>query len=620
MKRFFLITVFILLLMIPALALAGCQCVQPAEYQIGFDDATCTEPAYFVLKCADCGGTWKEKARDKLGHDYQYVMTNPAFCETDGKEWYECTRCGDTEYQTIPATGHQWEYTSRIPPTCTTTGQRIYECTNRGCEETKREEIAATGHSWKSTGENLPTCVKAGYETFECENCHETKQETLNPTGKHEYTIELSRTQPTCTKDGQKVMQCEYCSAEKTETVYSAGHNWSIVSTTPATCDAAKIVHSECKKCGEKKEQTVGSAAGHSWKDDQVLKAATCTEDGKASSKCSVCGKTDKERTIPKLGHSWGETKVTTAATCEKAGKGEKTCKTCNTKTTTEIKAKGHDWGEWTITVKATSGKDGTKERVCKTCNEKQTETYKASSSSSTPEKPKATKKPSNINRDDVEGVMVFTTAGKVNLRKGPGKENKVSSVAQKKNTCLGELLDAQLDKKGTVWFQVEYKNKECWIMADFAEVVVGEIDYDDTRRPDRNKKELKGYYLRSFEFAQEDLALEENPDADATEYSNDGIRISGLYYIEELELTSEGYTLYGVEVGDKLKDVKKTLKKANLLLDDESDDECTYRVPVSPYSLSADAEGFDGVLIITLDENGRVESILLRAEDVPEE
>ena len=621
MKRFFLITVFVILLVIPVLAVADCQCVQPNEGQTGFSAATCTEPAYYYLECLDCGGQWKEKARDKLGHDYQYAMTNPAFCETDGKEWYECTRCGDTEYQTIPATGHQWEYISRIPPTCTTAGQRNYECTNRGCEETKKEEIAATDHSWKSTSENLPTCVKAGYETFECENCHETKQETLNPTGKHEYTIELSRTDPTCTKDGQKVMQCEYCSAEKTETVYSGGHNWSIVSTTPATCDKAKIVHSECKKCGEKKEQTVGSAAGHSWKDDQVIKAATCTEDGKASSKCSVCGKTEKERTIPKLGHSWSETKVTTAATCEKAGESEQTCKNCGEKKTVEVKAKGHSWGEWKITVKATSSKDGTRERVCKTCNEKQTETYKATSSEK-PSEPKETKKPSSssVKRDDVTGVQVVTTASKVNLRSGPGKDNKRVNVTGKKNSNLGDLLDAQVDKNGTVWFQVEYKNKECWIMADFAEAVVGEIDFSETRKPDKNKKELTGYYLRSFEFAAEDFGLEENPETDATEYYSDVLRISGLHYIEELELTGEGYTLYGIEVGDKRKDVLKKLKKANLLLDGDGNDECTYRVPVSPYSLSADEEGFDGVLVVTFDEDDRVESILLRAEDVPEE
>jgi hypothetical protein len=273
--------------------------------------------------------------------------------------------------------------------------------------------------------------------------------------------------------------------------------------------------------------------------------------------------------------------------------------------------------------VKATSSKDGTKERTCKNCSEKQTETYKAASSEKPKETqaPKETKKPSSsVKRDDAKGVQVFTTAGKVNLRSGPAKDNGRVAVTGKKNSNLGDLLDAQVDKNGTVWFQVEYKNKECWIMADFAQVVVGEIDFDETRKPDKNKNELTGYYLRSFDYAAEDLNLEENPDADATEYSNDILRISGIHYIEELELTGEGFTLYGIEVGDKLKDVQKKLKKANLLLDDSDDGEYTYRVPVSPYSLSADDEGFDGVLIITLDGDDRVESILLRAENVPEE
>ena len=104
-------TVFILLLVIPALAVADCQCVQPNEGQSGFSAATCTEPAYYYFECLDCGGQWKVKGADALGHDWSQCGYTVPTCVKEGANHYQCTRCLAEKSETIPATGHQWEYT-----------------------------------------------------------------------------------------------------------------------------------------------------------------------------------------------------------------------------------------------------------------------------------------------------------------------------------------------------------------------------------------------------------------------------------------------------------------------------------------------------------------------------
>ena len=203
MKRFLGLVLLVMLAALPVCALAGCQCVQPNEYQIGFEEATCTEPGYFVLKCADCGGTWREKAKDKLGHNYQYAMTNPAFCETDGKEWYECTRCGDTEYQTIPKLGHDWEQVGVLKPTCAEKGAYYLECSN--CGEQKTEVRPATGeHKWEHTHTN--------------------------------------RDDVECVAGGTAYYICSVCGDQKNEGVPATGHKWKAVSALGATCDSPKTV------------------------------------------------------------------------------------------------------------------------------------------------------------------------------------------------------------------------------------------------------------------------------------------------------------------------------------------------------------------------------------------
>ena len=94
---------------------------------------------------------------------------------------------------------------------------------------------------------------------------------------------------------------------------------------------------------------------------------------------------------------------------------------------------------------------------------------------------------------------------------------------------------------------------------------------------------------------------------------------LCGNDYVEVIELTGEGYTIYGVKVGDKIKDAQKKFKKVNLVLDYDSADEHVYNIICSQDSLFIDERGFDGTLTVVVSD-GKVESMRLEASSPAEE
>lgn len=671
MKRILTCVLLFMLAALPVCALAGCQCVQPNEYQIGFDEATCTEPGYFVLKCADCGGTWREKAKDKLGHDYQYVMTNPAFCESNGKEWYECTRCGDTQYQTIPKLGHNWEQVGVKVPTCGEKGAYYLQCsncneerteeraatgnhkweythTNRDdvecvaggtayyicsvCGDQKNESVPATGHKWKAVSALGATCDSPKTVTYQCSVCNEKKTEKEGSPAEHNWQQTYSEP-ATCAADGYKSYKCASCSKDKMVTIPATGKctygEWIVA--VNASCDKDGLKVAACTQCGDKKEQKI-PAAGHKWKDGQIIKQPTCTEDGKASSVCERCGATDNARTLKKLGHSYGTAKVTKEATCTTEGESKQTCKVCGAVKTGKVKATGHSYGDWKVTKEATTSAEGTQERTCKTCGAKETKAIpkkgtvtpkptntpkpeKTSGVSKIPAKDKdkasGSKKSSgsNYHYDAADGeIEIYTTSGKVNLRSGPGKKNGLANQVPKKNTCLGNLIEAQVDSTGTVWYKVRYKNKNSWITSDYADVVIGDMTYSDDRHVGIDSVDLSDICFSYVSEAADHYGLELDMSGEA---SDDALTIGGTSeFVEYIELTGEGYALYGVEIGDKIKTVENAMKRNGLYCASKGGSVYTYKRPCQPYSMCVTDDGFDSYIEVVLDSSKCVESI----------
>ena len=204
-------------------------------------------------------------------------------------------------------------------------------------------------------------------------------------------------------------------------------------------------------------------------------------------------------------------------------------------------------------------------------------------------------------------------------MRSGPSMGTKRVQQIEKRNTNLGELLDAQADDKGAVWFNVKYKSKKGWVTSEFAVAVAGKPN-GRIRLIKGNENELTNLYLKSTSEVLDAMTLEDDGRYDIyqTEVSNEAVFLCGNDYVEVIELTGEGYTIYGVEVGDKIKDAQKKLKKAHLVLNYDSAEEHVYNIICSQDSLFIDERGFDGTLTVVVSD-GKVESMRLEASSPAE-
>ncbi len=127
---------------------------------------------------------------DHVWSDWR-VDTEPG-CISDGRQIRTCTVCGETEYQTIPATGHQFgSWTVDIAATCTENGRNVRICTV--CGEKEYAETPAVGHSWSEWKVvSAPTPYEEGLEQRTCANCGETESRTIAKLSLPQYTVEIS--------------------------------------------------------------------------------------------------------------------------------------------------------------------------------------------------------------------------------------------------------------------------------------------------------------------------------------------------------------------------------------------------------------------------------------------
>ena len=112
-----------------------------------------------------------------------------------------------------------------------------------------------------------------------------------------------------------------------------------------ATCEEpGKTEGIHCSVCGKiLKEQEEIPAIGHNWEAGEIIKEATCTEEGEQSYTCTNCKETKTEK-LPMIEHQ-EVTDEAVAATCEESGKTEGShCSVCGKvlRTQKEIPALGH--------------------------------------------------------------------------------------------------------------------------------------------------------------------------------------------------------------------------------------------------------------------------------------
>ncbi|MCQ2772644.1 MAG: hypothetical protein MJ238_05180 [Bacilli bacterium] len=110
----------------------------------------------------------------------------------------------------------------------------------------------------------------------------------------------------------------------------------------PATCSEEGEKKQTCAECGDVKTSKISKLA-HTWVDvEEGSHPATCTEGGVQNQKCSVCNTTQVVESEA-LGHDYGETVWDKAATCTEAGEGHQDCSRCDSVNTVTQEALGHN-------------------------------------------------------------------------------------------------------------------------------------------------------------------------------------------------------------------------------------------------------------------------------------
>lgn len=248
-----------------------------------------------------------------------------------------------------------------------------------------------------------PTCTESGYaECFLCTLCErnfvdEECEHVINdlelwrmlegyrsPTNDHTpaESVNENVVQSSCTAYGsyESVTYCTVCGAEverRYELILPEGHSYAdeITVDTPPTCTTNGMSSRHCTKCGERTDETLIFATGHSFGDWQTISPASCTGNGSEKRTCSVCFETE-ENILFAFGHTpIDSTDVERREpTCEKTGVliTPIICDTCGTeleRRSETLLATGHKLAEeWTIGIPATCTSEGIKYRTCLTC------------------------------------------------------------------------------------------------------------------------------------------------------------------------------------------------------------------------------------------------------------
>ena len=443
---------------------------------------------------------------------------------------------------------------------------------------------------------HYPTCKEDGYYLLECRNCNYTKKEINGKATGCDYE-DTGKVDPTCTKPGKQSYECQNCGDTYTINYDPLGHDWKDMGTVYPDCMDAGMERMKCARCGEIWESVIPTL-DHDWQDSHVLEDATCTKEGSMRTVCSMCHLSGL-RVIEATGHSWKNTRIIKEATCTAEGKAESVCRTCGKESTRTLKKTAHSYGEWTITRQATETEKGSRTAVCQACGKKTTEQF-----------------------DFIPGdIAVYTRTGKVNLRSGPAKGNKLVEQVEKKGTYVGQLREAAADQNGDVWFKVKYGGKICWIMARYAVTEVETKDYSKERIPEKIGTELTDYLNKSYGRVVEALELEavDYHEPIDCEWMNEAVYMSSEcnHYIEQIALFGDGFSMYGVKVGDRIKDAQKMLAKKNLVLQEEQDDGFIYSIPALPDALCVNEAGFCGCFEVIAGSDGRVKMLRLTTNDI---
>ncbi len=272
---------------------------------------TCSNYQYKVKECTECG--YKDVTVVKTpGHTFEEAAAGgqAATCETDGYKYLGCKDCDKQTKVVLPKLGHNFvldEHATasdgKKAATCTESGIDIYVCDNDNCELKDKKfgmvtdalgHTPAEGATVTSDPDHPDDCEDIGKETVsKCARCEQSYTRDVDNV-KHNYVDVVEEV--TCTKDGKTYKKCTVCGEKKDEVVTEAhGHTKPasyLITRVETSCTSASGWKYTCLGCGEKViEEDVGAvAAPHAWGEWEVITPATCGTNGHRDKECATCG------------------------------------------------------------------------------------------------------------------------------------------------------------------------------------------------------------------------------------------------------------------------------------------------------------------------------------------
>lgn len=153
-------------------------------------------------------------------------------------------------------------------------------------------------------------------------------------------------------EDGLGERTCSSCGYVEKVSIYALNHKHKFA--TEWTSDGTN--HWHVAVCGHAAE--ISDKEEHKW-NEEIIKAATCTEVGEKKLVCSVCDRT-KTEVIPATGHSFSEEWTSN-------GTNHWHIATCGD--TEEISDESvHSFGDWRVIKIATENENGEREKTCSIC------------------------------------------------------------------------------------------------------------------------------------------------------------------------------------------------------------------------------------------------------------
>lgn len=240
-----------------------------------------------------------------LMEDINYTKTDKELTYTDKIVPPSCTSKGYTEHicnenkfktykdNEVPALGHDY-IKEIISATCIDAGKEIFNCSR--CGHSYTNEIPAAGHNFKRIKYKEATCTDFGFELLKCDNCNEKEKHQFNALG-HDFTYETIN-EGTCTEDKVVIETCSRCKISNKKVTVAPGHNF-IDEIIAPDCINEGYTKRVCSVCNIEEKINIVPALGHQFT-EMIEYEPTEYRDGEKTLTCSVCNYKVTEK-IPKL-------------------------------------------------------------------------------------------------------------------------------------------------------------------------------------------------------------------------------------------------------------------------------------------------------------------------------